>query len=242
MLLLKLGTGLLSALAMLVTPGLPVGTALPVTLNSSLDSKKDKPGQKIEAKLMQNISLGAGEKIKTGARVIGYIVEVSKTASGGSRMVLKFDQLQDRGTTIPLNVSARAIAVMNEVYRAEIPVDAESNYETSNQWTMQQVGGDIVRRGLRIIVSDAGVVGRYDGAGTWGKLTSAVEGGDCAASDGRDIEQALWVFSTSACGLYGFEDVKLVHDGRTDPVGLIILESGRSSPFLFGCEFCHGNG
>jgi len=225
MLLLKLGTGLLSALAMLVTPGLPVGTALPVVLNSTLDAKKDKPGQKIEGRLMQDIPLSAGEKIKAGAHVIGHIVEVRR-AGGGYRMVVKFDQLQERGTTIPLNVSARAIASSQSVYEAEVPIDASSNCETSVQWVMRQVGGEIVRRGLGIIESGDGVVGRYDGE-AWGKLTSASEG-DCTAADGNGIEQALWVFSTSACGLYGFEGVKLVHDGRTDPVGQIILESGKN--------------
>lgn len=226
MLLLTLGTGLLSALAMLVTPGLPAGTAVPVVLNSTLDAKKDKPGQKIEARLMQDIPLGAGAKIKAGAHVIGHIVEVSRPAGGGYRMVLKFDQLQDRGTTILLNVSARAIASSQSVYSAEIPIDPESNYETQNQWTMRQVGGDIVKRGRGIIASGEEVVGHYDGE-AWGKLTSATEG-DCTAADGNGIEQALWVFSTSACGLYGVEDAKLVHDGRTAPVGQIILESGKS--------------
>jgi len=110
MLSLSLGAGLLSAVAMLATSGIPAGTALPVTLNSSLDVRKDKPGQKIQAKLMQDIPLSSGEKIKAGARVTGHIVEVTKAPGGGSRIALKFDELQDRGTVIPLNVSARAIA------------------------------------------------------------------------------------------------------------------------------------
>ncbi len=225
MLLLKLGTVLLSALAMLVTSGIPAGTALPVVLNSTLDAKKDKPGQKIEARLMQDIPLPAGEKIKAGAHVIGHIVEVSRSG-GGSRMVLKFDQLQDRGTTIPLNVSARAIATSQAVYAAEIPVDADSNFTPQDLWVMRQVGGDVVNRGRGGIASGDNLVGRWDGAAAWGKLTTSDEG-DCTAADGNGIEQALWVFSTSACGLYGFEDVKLVHDGRTDPLGQIILESGK---------------
>ena len=223
---LKLGAGLLSALAMLVTPGIPVGTALPVALSSTLDARKDKPGQKIEARLMQDIPLGAGEKIKAGARVTGHIVEVRR-AGGGYRMVLKFEQLQDRGTTIPLNVSARAIASSQSVYQAQIPIDPYSNSEAQSMWVMRQVGGDVVNRGRGGIASGDSIVGRYDDGATWGKLTSS-EQGDCTAADGNGIEQALWVFSTSACGLYGFEDVKLVHDGRTDPVGQIILESGKS--------------
>ncbi len=226
MLWLKLGGLVLNAAAMLVTHGIPPGTALPVTLGATLDAKKDKPGQKIEARLMQDIPLTAADKIKAGAHVTGRIVEVTRTASGGSRIVLKFDQLTGGGRTIPLTINVRAIAAMESVYAAEVPVDAESNYETQNQWVMKQVGGEIVNRGRGRITSDEGLVGRWDGA-PWGKLTTAVDG-DCTAADGNDIEQALWVFSTSACGLYGLPDMKLVHDGRTDPIGQIILESSKN--------------
>ncbi len=224
MLCLKLGTGLLSALAMLVTSGIPAGTALPVALSATLDAKKDKPGQKIEARLMQDIRLPSGEKIKAGARVSGHIVAVSKTPSGGSRMVLTFDQLTADGRTIPLVLSVRAIASSNSVFQAQVPINAVTDAESSNQWVMRQVGGETVNRRLGLVGSDYGVVGRYEDGAPWGKLTAAVDG-DCSATDGNGIEQALWVFSTSACGLYGLEKMKLVHDGRTDPVGQIILES-----------------
>jgi hypothetical protein len=223
MLCLKLGTGLLSALAMLVTQGISAGTALPVMLGATLDAKKDKPGQKIEARLMQDIPLSAGEKIKAGAHVTGHIVEVTWQPGGGARMVLKFDQLAAGGRTMPLIISVRAIAAMESVYAAEIPVNPASDAESSDEWVMRQVGGEIVNRGRGRITSEEGLVGRWNGA-PWGKLTSS-DSGDCAASDGNDIEQALWVFSTSACGLYGLEDMKLVHNGRTDPVGQVILES-----------------
>ena len=226
MLLLTLGAGLLNAVAMLATSGIPAGTALPVTLNSSLDARKDKPGQKIQAKLMQDVPLSSGEKIKAGARVTGHIVEV-KAAAGGWRIVVKFDELQDRGTAIPLNVSARAIAAMESIYAAEVPVDATSDSESSNQWVMRQVGGEVINRGRGRITSGDGLVGRWDGA-AWGKLTAATDAGDCTASDGNGIEQALWVFSTSACGLYGLEDMKLVQSGRTDPLGQIVLESSKA--------------
>lgn len=222
---LKIGAGLLGALAMLVTPGIPAGTALPLTLGATLDARKDKPGQKIEARLMQDVPLPSGEKIKAGAHVIGHIVEVTRLTGAGYRMALKFDQLVAGGKTIPLTLNARAIASMQSVYQAEIPVDAESNYEPSTLWVMRQIGGEIVNRGRGRITSDEGLVGRWNGE-SWGKLTTATDG-DCTAADGNGIEQALWLFSTSACGLYGLEGIKLVHDGRTDPVGQIILESSK---------------
>jgi hypothetical protein len=224
---LKLGTGLLSALAMLVTQGIPAGTALPVSVDATLDGRKSKPGQKIEGRLMQDVPLPSGEKIKAGARVIGHVVEVSRPAGAGSRIVLKFEQLSAGGKPIPITLSVRAIASMQSVYQAEIPIDAESNYEPSSQWVMRQVGGEIVNRGRGLVGSTDAIVGRYSEGAAWGKLTSS-DNGDCTAADGNGIEQALWVFSTSACALYGLEDMKLAHSGRTDPVGQIILESSKN--------------
>ena len=224
MLWLTLGSSVLSALAMLVAPTLPAGTALPVALSSTLDARKDKPGQKIEGRLMQDIPLGSGEKIKAGAHVIGHIVEVTRPTGRGSRMVLKFDQLTGGGATMSLAVSARAIAAMESVYAAEVPIDAESNYETSNQWIMKQVGGDVVNRGRGIVSSAEGVVGKYTGGAVWAKL-AYVSG--CPPHDVPKDDQAMWVFSVGACGLYGFRDVKLVSAGDGSPAGQIVLGSGQ---------------
>ena len=221
MLWLKLATALLGASTMLAAQDIPAGTALLVALNSTLDAKKDKPGEKIEARLMQDVPLPSGAKIKSGSHVIGHIVAVTKPASGGSRITLKFDQLEAEGKTIPLTVSARAIAVMESVYAAESPIDANSNYETSNEWTMRQVGGDIVNRGTGVVASGDTIVGKWKGD-VWAKL-AYVSG--CPPHDVPSDDQAMWVFSVGACGLYGLKDVKLVNPGDGTPVGQIVLES-----------------
>src|SRR5208282_4469264 len=169
MLWLKLGS-LISALAMLVAPAIPPGTALPVALNSTLDARKDKPGEKIEGRLMQDVPLPTGGKIKSGSHVIGHIVEVTKPAGGGSRIVLKFDQLEAGGRMVSLTASARAIAAMAEVYAAEVPINPLSDGESTNEWVMQQVGGDIVNRRLGLVGSDTGVVGRWTRGAAWAKL------------------------------------------------------------------------
>ena len=221
---LKFGSSLISALAMFVAPAIPPGTALPVALSSTLDAKKDKPGQKIEGRLMQDVQLAPGEKIKAGARVVGHIVEVSKPSGGGFRMVLQIDQLTEGGKTILLNVSARVIAAMAQVYQAEIPVNPLSDGESTNMWVMQQVGGDIVNRRLGLMGSGDVVVGKYARGAPWAKL-AYVSG--CPPHDVPIDEQAMWVFSVGACGLFGLKDVKLVSAGDRAPVGQIVLESPR---------------
>ncbi len=57
------------------------------------------------------------------------------------------------------------------------------------------------------------------------KLIASRERGCGGALADDDREQALWLFSPSACGAYGFQDLKIAHAGRQEPVGQIILES-----------------
>ena len=55
---------------------------------------------------------------------------------------------------------------------------------------------------------------------------SAKAGATCHGSiDGNDRPQALWVFSSDACGAYDFPDLAIVHAGRSNPVGEITLSS-----------------
>jgi hypothetical protein len=216
---LRLAAAVLCLETLLVAQGLPAGTALPVMLSSTLNSKDSKPGEKIEGKLMQQVLLPSGGKIKSGSHVTGHVVA---SAVAPSQITLTFDAIEDQGRTIPLKVSLRALASTENVFQAKTPIDAISTYESSYGWTTKQVGGDVVFRSRGYIASPQGKVGRWNGTGTWGKLTP---GGDCLATDSNDQEQALWVFSTTACGAYGLEDLKIVHTGSSAPFGQITLES-----------------
>jgi len=192
-------------------------------LNSTLKSKDSKAGQRIEGRLIQEVLLPSGAKIKSGSHVTGHVV--SDDFSGSVRRItVTFDSLQDQGLTIPLSVNLRAMAAAESVFQAKTPIDAASTYESSYGWTTKQVGGDVVFRGRGYIASPDGKVGRWNGSGAWGKLTPA---GDCLATEVNEQEQALWVFSTTACGVYGFEDLKLAQTGSSAPVGQITLESAK---------------
>jgi hypothetical protein len=211
---------LLSATA-LTAQTIPPGTALPVMVNTGLNAKGVKPNQKIEGKLMQEVNLPDGAKLKSGAHVTGHVVSVSRPKGSGSRIVLQFDQLQDEHLSIPLHVSLRAIASSENVFQAGTPIDAASTNEGSQSWVTKQVGGDVVFRGRGYVASKQGKVGVYSGTGTWGKLSAA---GDCPASEGNP-QQALWIFSTTACGIYGFEHTKLDQSGLTPPLDQIAFSS-----------------
>jgi hypothetical protein len=222
----KIVVAVLCLETLLAAQGIPAGTALPVMVSSTLNSKDSKPGEKIEGKLMQEVLLPAGVKIKSGSHVTGHVIGPELTSSVGQvrHLSIQFDQLEDDGRIIPLNVSLRAMASSENVFQAKTPIDAISSYESSYGWTTKQVGGDVVFRGRGYIASPQGKVGRWNGTGAWGKLAAA---GDCLATDSNDQEQALWVFSTTACGVYGFENLRIAHTGSTAPLEEIILESAK---------------
>lgn len=221
---IRLAAVILYSAAFLGAQTLPAGTALPVMLSSSLNAKSAKPNQKIEGKLMQEVALPGGAKLKSGSHVTGHVIAVSRPKSSGSRIVVQFDQLQDERQTIALNVSLRALAASQNVFQAGLPVDASSTTESSVEWVTKQVGGEIVFRGRGYVASDKGKVGVWSGSGVWGKLAAS---GDCAVDDSSNPQQALWIFSTTACGLYGLEHTKLDQSGLTPPLDQIAFSSDK---------------
>lgn len=207
-----------------IAQNLPVGTSLPVQVTSSLNAKNAKPGQKIDGKLMQEVQLGEA-RIKSGSHVTGHVISATKPGASGSRVTLQFDGLQNGDQKIALHVGVRALASSQSVFNAGLPVDTTSTAESSQEWVTQQVGGDYVFRGRGYVSSNEGKVGIWSGAGVWAKLP---EVGDCPAGDSSNPQQALWIFSTTACGAYGFENTKVEQSGLSAPlVGQIVLSSSK---------------
>ena len=218
----KLVTAVLSCATLMGAQSLPAGTALPIEVGSTLNAKNAKPGQAISGKLMQEVRLASGAMLKKGSRVTGHVVSAKKPGAGGASLVVQFDRIQDGTQSMALNVSLRALASSTDVFNCGLPTGPSSTAEFSGNWITRQVGGELVFRGRGYVASQEGKVGTWSGSGVWGRLQPA---DDCPASDGNGVEQALWIFSTTACGTYGLEDVKLAHAGRSAPVGQITLES-----------------
>jgi len=66
----------------------------PFRLNQSISSSKSQPGQIITARIMQDVPLANGGKIREGSKVIGHVVSVSSPAEGdGGKLSLQFDKL-----------------------------------------------------------------------------------------------------------------------------------------------------
>jgi hypothetical protein len=210
--------------------GIPAGTILPVALNSSLNSRKVKTGQVITARVMQDVPLSPGSTIHAGAKVVGHVIDV-KPANGasGAQISLRFDALIVSRQRIPITTNLRALASWMEVWDAQLPQTGPDRGTSENAWTTNQIGGEVVYRGGGPVADGLQPVG----VPTYGGVlvhVSAKPGTKCRGEiEGNDRLQALWVFSSDACGVYGFPDLEIVHAGRTNPIGEITLASDKGN-------------
>ena len=191
---------------------IPAGAVLPVRLNTGLNASRIKAGKVIRTQVMQDIP---GTTIRRGAHVLGHVVSVTPTS-----LELRFDTLVTKQTRIPLTTDLRALASMLEVESAQLHEEgAGRGLPSALDFTTTQIGGEQDYSGAGFVARGITHVAQSTAYGALGKLNSNPP---CPDSDSP---QALWLFSTDACGTYGFNDLTIEHTGQTDPVGTIVLAS-----------------
>jgi len=219
---------ILLAASLFAQNAVPAGTILPVALSSSLNSRKLKPGQIMRARVMQDVPLSSGPAIHAGAKVIGHVVDVKPANdTGGAQISFRFDVLLISGRRIPITTNLRALASMMAVEQAQLPENGPDRGTSANAWTTDQIGGEVVYRGGGPVAHGLQPVGEPTTNGVLVHV-SAKPGSECRGEiEGSHRLQALWVFSSDACGAYDLPNLAIVHAGRDDPVGEIILASNK---------------
>lgn len=206
---------------------IPSGTILPVSLKSLLSSAKARPGQVVTAQVAQDVPLADGRVIRAGATVIGHITSVTPASNGNpASLSLRFETLKAWHRQIPITTDLRAVAGFMAVEGAQVPDSGPDRGTPETAWTTTQIGGDAVYRGGGPVMGGAfGQVGEPVNNGVLDHPNANPDGGCRGAEDANSSPQALWVFSSDACGAYGLPHLKVVHSGRTNPAGEITLES-----------------
>lgn len=215
---------------------IPAGTVLPVRLEHGFSSKSAREGHEITGRIMQDVPLPNQGKIPEGARVLGTIVSVVKAgASNDGRISFQFDGLEIRHRRIAMVTNLRAIAGFMEVQAAQTP-ETTPEFGTPYPWaTTRQIGGDEVY-GVGGPVTD--VSNNNVGKGVFGGVlvhVRAQPGSKCRGPmEAEDRLQALWVFSSDACSVYGMEGVTIAHAGRSEPPGEIGLAAEHGDVLVRG--------
>ena len=112
-----------------------------------------------------------------------------------------------------------------DVEEAQVPEEMSSRGMNPENWTTQQIGGDQVYRGGGPVASGLTTVGEVTPYGAL-DVPRAQPGDPCRGVIGENSQpQAMWLFSSDACGVYGFSNIRIQHAGRSDPRGSIVLSS-----------------
>lgn len=210
---------------------IPAGTILPVQLNSTISSVKSKPGDKITARLMQDVPLPDGRKIRARTRVLGQVTEVVPSSGGApGKITIRFDKLgPSKGSSVAITTNLRAIASMLEVDEAQEPKFSPDYGTPSTAYPTVQIGGEAVYRGGGHVMHGNQIVGDPVLGGGVLVTVSSRPGTPCRGEiAGNTALQALWVFSSDACGAYDLPNLAIVHAGRSEPIGRIVLSAKHS--------------
>ena len=208
----------------------PAGTIIPAMLSTSISSAKTKPGDLVSARVMQDVPLPNRMKIREGAKLTGHVTQVRPGPAGtGGSVSLVFDGVRSGKQAQRIMTDLRAIASVSAVDSAKIPAFGMGEGETWNNRVTTQIGGDTVYWGGGPVIGRFGEVGKPESgaaiSGVLARVTTA-PGKPCRGETGdSDRVQALWVFSSDACGVYGLYGLEIAHAGRTQPLGVIELSS-----------------
>jgi hypothetical protein len=94
-------------------PAIPKGPAVNAELNSSVDSKKVKVGDKVEARTTEALKNGNEVVVPKGTKLIGHVVEASARSKGDqqSTLAIQFDKaVPKKEQEIPMAMMIIAIA------------------------------------------------------------------------------------------------------------------------------------
>ncbi len=209
---------------------IPPGTILPVSLDGVLNSAKVRAGRRIQATVMQNVP---GTPVRRRTKVEGRVVEASGAGIVPARLEIVFEAVKVKGRLIPLRFDLRALASPIEVSEAQTPEEEASRGLPPEVATFRQIGGEEVYRGGGPVAIGIRTVGRPTPYGILG-LPLTGPGDPCrGVVEGNRRLQAWWLFSTQACGVYGYTSIRIDHAGRSDPLGMIVLSSDKSKIVLY---------
>jgi hypothetical protein len=188
------------------------GTVLNAALNSSIDSKKAKPGEQITAHTTETVKSSDGRVIlPNGTRLIGHVTQASARSNGQGQAMLaiQFDKavLKDK-QEMPLNVVIQAVAAPareTSPFNSDTdrPITTGAGAPSSNP----SVSGSRGARPENIPSSDPYPTGSTNGAG----------GGQSGSSG---------PLPANARGVYGLDGVRINENANGQ--GTVLTSNGKN--------------
>ncbi len=191
------------------TTTLPSGTTVNAELNSSVDSKKARVGDKVEAHTTEDMKYAGKIIVPRGAKLEGHVTEATARSKGdsGSTLAIQFYKaIPKKGEEVPLNAAIVAIAAPQR--------DFSGNSSGSGGEPMTGGGAPTAN-------------GSPMGTSHTPTATPATSNYPNAA-DGSMGSNGTGQLSAKTRGVYGLGDLKLMATSSDASAATIIISSGKN--------------
>jgi len=185
----------------------PVGTVVAVVLDDGIDSRTCKPGKRVVGHIAQEVPLGK-RAIRVRSKIFGEVTRVVN-GPGLAKLGLRFDRIEVDNEQLAISAKARAAASPVLAANAGNPTVYAS---APGAGTMALIGDDVVY-GVGGPVQDQ--MGKVVGKSVRGGVLVNIDnrrGSMCEGMPLSDKPQPAWVFSATACGVYGLGNLQLANE------------------------------
>lgn len=212
------------------------GTTMNAALAGSLDVKKNKPGDRIEARTTQDVKQDGKVVLRKGTHLVGHVTEVQARAKdqAQSQLGVAFDHADLRdGQQVPLNASIQALAAAQSAAQASAGDDdliASGGGAASAAGSGAAGGGRAVGGALggatRTVGSTAGGVGNAGNSVLGSTVSGAAHStGAVGAVGGLNASGAL---ASNSKGVFGLQGLSLDSAVSSATQGSLIVSSTRN--------------
>jgi hypothetical protein len=209
------------------------GATMNAALKGSLDAKKSKVGDRVEAETTRDVKENGKVVLRKGTRLVGHVTEVQarEKSQAKSQIGVAFDRAELRnGQQVPLNASIQALAAAQSAARASAADDdafAGVGAGASAAGAGASRGGGLVGGTLQSTSSTVSSVG--SGVGS---TASGVAGGTVnAAAHSTDAVgglNAAGALTSNSRGVFGLEGTSLDAAASSATQGSLIVSSTKN--------------
>jgi len=210
------------------------GTTMNAALAGSLDAKKSKLGDRVEARTTQDVKQDDQVVLRKGTRLVGHVTEVQAREKDQAKSALgvAFDHAELRdGQKVPINVTIQALAASRSAASAGgEDVFASGGGTASAAGSAAAGGGRVAGNALTGGTSAVGhTVGAVDSTvdGAGGAVGSTV---NTAAHSGEPAGglSASGALASNSRGVFGLKDVSLDSTAASATQGSLIVSNTKN--------------
>lgn len=232
--------GTASASSGAASSSLAAGTAVDASLTKSVDAKKAKPGDAVEARVNKDVKSAGRVVVPKGSKLVGHVTQAQAREKGKaqSELGIAFDRaILRNGESIAFQGVIRSVASAPQV-NAGAQDEGMGSVGSSNYPTSSSGGGGLVGNAAGTALGGAGnAVGSAAGAARGLGDEAGTMAGNTAASAGGNLGAATaGAVKANTRGISGLPGVQIDAAASSSSNGTVFVSNSRNVHFDSGTQ------